>query len=247
MLAKLFWTVVESPKQDLIIPVIQAKPSPSSVSGVSSPIYLFGRAQTSLDQSSVMAENVQKTRLNLKLLGVLVAPNNSIAIIEKGSQNFSFSLEETIQDGVVLKEVHSDYVVISHNGLLEKLQMVEDEAVFSQGEQISSELTEEQLKTLKTVKENAVTNPISIMRYVRFQMIQKDGKVTAVKVWPQAEREIFASLGFEPGDELKMVSGYAIEELVKSPTLWQELLKKTDLDLTIERKGQTQSVLVQLD
>ncbi|BCN94331.1 hypothetical protein THMIRHAM_21160 [Thiomicrorhabdus immobilis] len=229
------------------MPVIQSQPTSASVSGVASPIYLFGRAPIASDQPLLNTENVQKTRLNLKLLGVLVAPNNSIAIIEKGSQNFSFSLEETIQDGVVLKEVHSDYVVISHNGLLETLQMVEGDVVFSQGEEVSVDLTEKQLQTLKTVKENAIKNPISIMRYVRFQMVQKDGKVTAVKVWPQAEREIFASLGFEPGDELKMVSGYAIEELVKSPTLWQELLQKTDLDLTIERNGQEQSVLVQLD
>lgn len=248
MLGKMFLAFYVNPQSDLILPSMSTQSEKQSMNStsMSSPIYLFGRAPANESKPLIVAKDVQKSRLSLKLLGVLIAPSASLAIIEKGGKDYSFSLGEKIQRGVVLKDVHSDYVVITHNGLLEKLEMVQDQDVFTNHDS-GSELTEQQLKTLKSVKDNALKNPISIMRYVRFQMIQKDGKVSAVKVWPRAEKSIFESLGFKSGDVLKNVSGYSVEDLAKSPTLWQTLLKKTDLDLIIERNGQTQNILVQLD
>lgn len=247
MLGSLFWTVVDGSKQELVVPAIQYSKISESKANVIAPITLFGRtADEQNTRPGKSDENVQKTRLNLKLLGVLVTPEWGVAIIENAGKSESYGLDETIQQGVVLKEVYPDYVVISHNGLLEKLQMITDESVFTH-DTTSPELTPRQETILQNAKENALKNPISIMRYVRFQMIQKEGKVTSVKVWPRKEVDIFRSLGLMPGDELTSVDGHSVAELTQSPALWQTMLKKTNLDLTMIRNGQTQSVLVQLD
>ena len=247
LMGKAFWTLYDDVQLDLVVPEIQAKTTQSQMAEVASPVYLFGRAEGS-QQEQILSDNqnVKKTRLKLKLLGVLIAPEYSIAIIENNSKSFSYSLDETIQNGVVLKEVYPDYVVLSHNGLLEKLQMVKDDEIFVQNVD-SPELNQRQKTILENVKENALKNPISIMRYVRFEMVQKSGKVHAVKVWPQKEKEIFTSLGFQAGDELKVVNGHSVAELMKSPTIWQELLKQSSLDLTVNRNGQIQNILVQLN
>lgn len=244
---KLFWTFTDSPNQVLVVPALQESLSVNQQKGGIAPVYLFGRVEYAADEPPIISqENVKKTSLNLKLLGVLVAPGFGVAIIENSGKSESYSLEETIQNGVVLKEVYPSYVVLNHNGLLEKLQMVEEEDVFTQSTD-APELNQRQLTILKHVKENALKNPITIMRYVRFEMVQQNGKVDSVKVWPQKEKEIFLSLGFKAGDELKSVNGYSVAELTKSPALWQELLKQTNLDLTVIRDGQTQNLLVQLD
>lgn len=247
LLGKFAWSFFYAEQQELIVPDIQAPSQQSAqVSGVAAPIYLFGRAENASAPVLVAPESVKKTRLNLKLLGVLVMPDNGVAIIQKGTESNSYTIEETIQRGVVLKEVHPSYVVLSHNGILEKLQMVENENVFT--EDASSEpLTAKQKQTLDNVKQNALKNPISIMRYVRFQMVQKGGNITAVKVWPQKEVEIFKALGFEAGDELQVVNGHSVADLTKSPDLWQELLKKSYLDLTVKRQGKVQNISVQLN
>jgi len=246
LVGKAFWTLYDDAQIELVVPATQAKTVKGQVSEVASPVYLFGRAErVQQEQAPVDNQNVKKTRLKLKLLGVLISPEYSIAIIENNSQSFSYSLDETIQDGVVLKEVYPDYVVLSHNGLLEKLQMIKDDEIFVQDAD-SPELNQRQ-KTKKNVKENALKNPISIMRYVRFEMVQKSGKVQAVKVWPQREKEIFTSLGFQAGDELKIVNGHSVADLMKSPAIWQDLLKQSNLDLTVNRNGQTQNILVQLN
>lgn len=247
LMGKAFWTLYDNAQFQLVVPEVESQMTQRQISEVASPVYLFGRAERS-QQAPVSSDNqnVKKTRLKLKLLGVLVAPEYSIAIIEHNSKSFSFSLDETIQDGVVLKEVYPDYVVLSHNGLLEKLQMVKDDEVFVQ-EADSSELNPRQKSILKNVKENALKNPISILRYVRFEMVQKSGRLQAVKVWPQKEKAIFTSLGFQSGDELKIVNGYSVAELMKSPAIWQNLLEQTSLNLTVNRNGQTQTILVQLN
>jgi len=247
LMGKAFWALYDDAQFELVVPEVQTKMTQSQISEVASPVYLFGRAERAQqEQAPADNQNVKKTRLKLKLLGVLIAPEYSIAIIENNSKSFSYSLDEAIQDGVVLKEVYPDYVVLSHNGLLEKLQMVKDDEVFVQNAD-SPELNQRQKTILKNVKENALKNPISIMRYVRFEMVQKSGKVHAVKVWPQREKEIFTSLGFQAGDELKVVNGHSVAELMKSPTIWQELLKQSSLDLTVNRNGQIQNILVQLN
>lgn len=247
MLGKFFWVLVDSPKQELLLPAIQNTQVNQTRSNVISPITLFGRSQTKKSTNQTLAEkDVKKTRLNLKLLGSLVGPDFGVAIIENKGKSESYSLEENIQKGVILKEVYPDYVVISHNGLLEKLQMIKDADVFIANTD-SPELNQRQLTILRNVKENALKNPISIVRYVRFQMVQKNGKVASVKVWPRKEITIFRSLGFKPGDELQTVNGHSIAELSKSPTLWQSLLKKTNLELTLIRNGQIHNVSVNLD
>ena len=70
--------------------------------------------------------------------------------------------------------------------------------------------------------------------------------IKSVKVWPQQEQEIFTALGFQAGDELIQVDGIEIDELSKSPDLWQELLNKSYLDMTIKRNGQEMPLSVQL-
>jgi general secretion pathway protein C len=249
LIGKLFWLVYSNSQPELVVPTLQSPINQGSSAShqVLSPVFLFGHPQNIKEQPKVVEQNLQKTRLNLKLLGVLVLPNNGVAIIEKSSKSHSYSLDEEIQKGVVLKEVHPDYVVINHNGVLEKLKMVSDEALFSQEDnQATHTLSAKQLDVLKSVKNNAQTNPVSILRYVRFKMGNDKGKQT-IKVWPRKQKEIFKALGFQSGDEITIVNGYTVSELAKSPNIWQGLLKESSLDLTLIRNDQVQSISVQLD
>lgn len=248
LLGRLFWSLYNNAQPELVMPSLQPPINQSfSSNKVLAPVHLFGKSQDVKDQPKAIEKDVQKTRLKLKLLGVLVMPDMGVAIIEKASKSYSYSLEEEIQNGVILKEVHPAYVVISHNGVLEKLQMAKDEVVFTQSdEQTTNDLSAKQVAILKSVKTRVQTNPISILRYVRFEMINKTGKQT-IKVWPRKEVEIFKALGFQSGDEVTIVNGYSVAELVKSPGIWQALMKESNLNLTLIRKGQTQSISVKLD
>jgi general secretion pathway protein C len=250
MFGKLVWALLYSPQPTAFsIPEMSNERQVTGSTLVASPTYLFGRNQEEAKTVVVEQKKVKKTRLNLQLLGVMVTPKMSVAIISKAGKSESYALEESIQRGVVLKEVHQDYVVISNNGLNEKLQMTQQQNVFAESATPSAtkSLNDNQRKKLEEVKQKALKNPISIMRYVRFQPVNKNGKMHSVKVWPQREKKIFTSLGFKPGDELTEINGYSMVEVSQSPKLWQELLKKDYLELVLNRKGQSVPLTVELN
>ncbi len=248
LLGRTFWAVFYPPVYELSLPSLQTVEPTSKQKNTYSTLYLFGKSAEPSTPTYVDEKDVKKTRLNLKLLGVLVSPQMSVAIISKSGKSESYAVGEEIQRGVELEEVHPEFVVISNNGLLEKLQMSETENVFADivsGD--SGLLNDKQKAKLDEVKQSALKNPVSIMRYVRFQPVNVSGKIQSVKVWPQQEKEIFEALGFKPGDELLEISGYSVDKLSQSPTLWQELLQKSYLELIVKRDGQNIPLSVQLD
>ena len=249
LLGKLIWSVIYSPTYELNFPSLSQGESRAPVNQVFSPVYLFGKVdKVAMTKPVVLEENVKKSRLNLKLLGVLLSPSMSVAIIENKGQSNSYAIDEEIQKNVVLQDVYEDYVLISNRGVLEKLEMRKTDSVFSGSDAASDVvLTAGQKAKIDDVKKNALKNPVSIMRYVRFQNVLRNGKLQAVKVWPRQEKEIFAALGFKSGDELISVDGNDVEKLSKSPELWQELLQKSQFELIVKRAGQEVPVSVELE
>lgn len=237
---KLLWNFFYPNDVQLTQPQLnQSVAQESSINAISS-MFLFGKPDISSAVKSVdtkQKEKLKESKLNLKLVGVLVAPNMSVAIIDKSGQSNSYLIDEEIQRNVYLKEVYRDYVLISNRGFIEKLKMEQTRGLFEEGS-VSKSLSQSQLSKLTVVKENALKNPVSIMRYVRFQNISKNGKITGVKVWPRQEKEIFSALGFVAGDELISIDGQSIDKLAKSPTLWQSLLKQSQFELMVKRNGQ---------
>lgn len=246
LLGQAFWSAMSPSTHSLTLPTLNNAPSSEVRIENTRPVYLFGTKATNIEKPVAKQQSeFKQSKLNLKLMGILMAPNMSVAIINKSGQANSYVLDEEIQRGVVLKEVHEDYVVLSNRGLLEKLEMTKPDNLFAASDS-SQELNQTQMAKLSKVKENALKNPVSIMRYVRFQNKVKNGKIDSVKVWPRQEKEIFTALGFVAGDELLSVDGQKIDKLAKSPQLWQRLLKQSQFELIINRNGQQMPLSVEL-
>jgi type II secretory pathway component PulC len=76
---------------------------PSNESKLHLPYHLFGVLQSSTQQDY---NNVNKTRLNLILMGILKQQNNSLAIIKNGSiKSKIYKLGDFITPSVSIKEI----------------------------------------------------------------------------------------------------------------------------------------------
>ncbi|WP_434002821.1 type II secretion system protein N [Endozoicomonas sp.] len=69
--------------------------------------------------------DIPKTRLNLVLRGAVgergQKNKNSSAIIQGSNQDKLYAIGDTLPGGAILREVHSDHVILSRNGQLETL------------------------------------------------------------------------------------------------------------------------------
>lgn len=191
--------------------------------------------------------DVTETQLNLKVWGIIALPDNKgLVIVQSGSETLLASVGENIQGGVVLEEVYSDYVVIDHNGVLEKLLMVEDNLLL-ESDAFGLKNSDAPVTDLEKVTKELKKSPMKIMQYVRFQLINAGKHDASMKLWPKKETEVFSALGLEPGDVLKMVNGRSIAQLMQKPTLWQEVLNESVLEMEIERQKQVEFLVIELN
>ena len=210
------------------------------------PLYLLGRpALVQVDDNPKKSENVTETQLNLKVLGIVALPNDEgVVIVQSGSNTLLASVGEALLDDVYLEAVFSDYVVIDNNGAFEKLLMTEE----NEWVDTESFVSESSLDTvLGSLKQTLKKSPMKIMQYVRFQLINAGKHDAKMKLWPKKEAELFKALGLEAGDVLTVINGQHISKLMKKPALWKKVLNEPVLEMEVERKGQVEFLVVELE
>ncbi|WP_019557956.1 type II secretion system protein N [Thiomicrorhabdus arctica] len=250
-LGKLFVGFLEVPVQVVQPEMIAPNVSQSTVNNRSilPPSYLLGRPEALLTQKVIESpELINKSRLNLKLTGLLKHPLKSIAVIDVNGRNQVFAVGDEILKGVELIEVGANFAVISNRGLHEKLELKTTPNILknSRFDERSAHMSEVQSKKLNLIKDQVKNSPLSILGYVRYEFINKKGGPAMIKVWPKQETALFTALGFQPGDLLRVVNGHSIDELSSNPALWQVLLSETSLSVVIDRQGVEQTLNVEM-
>ncbi len=250
-LGKLFVAFLEAPVQ-LVQPEMVAPDASQSAANntlIVPPSYLLGRPEALLTQKLIASpELINKSRLNLKLMGLLKHPLKSVAVIEVSGKAQVFAVGEEILRDVELIEVGDNFVVISNQGKHEKLELKAAPNILrdSDSEGESVDMTEAQSKKLNLIKERVKNSPLAILGYVRYEFINKKGEPAMIKVWPKQEKALFTALGFQSGDLLKVVNGHTVDELSSNPALWQALLAETSLSVVIDRQGVEQNLSVEM-
>jgi general secretion pathway protein C len=249
-LGKLVVAFLETPAQIIQPAMIVPNTSLSATNDtLSIPLsYLLGRPEALLTKKTVESpELIEKSRLDLKLMGLLKHPLKSVAVIEVRGKAQVFAVGDKIQRDVELIEVGSNFAVISNQDQYEKLELKSAPNVLKNFRSTeSAEMTQAQSKKLNLIKEQVKRSPLSILGYVRYQFIYKKGEPAMIKVWPKQEKVLFTTLGFHSGDLLKVVNGHTVDELSSNPALWQKLLSESSLSVVIDRQGVEQSLSVEM-
>ncbi len=207
---------------------------------------LGNQAVESLATRQQNESDVSESRLNLEVLGIVSMPDGKgVVIVKAGGKTLLASVGEKIQNGVYLEAVYSDYVVIDHNGVLEKLRMSESNALL-ESNTFGLTAQRETESELGNLKKELKKSPMNIMQYVRFQLVNAGKHNASMRLWPKKEGKLFEQLGLERGDVLKMVNGRTIAQLTQKPRLWLKVLNEPVLEMEVERQGQVEFLVVEL-
>lgn len=217
-------------------------------------LFLFGRppqeVQTKATAEPEMQPSVQKTRLNLKLIGLVNLGSRGVALIQKGGQTLVLVPGETIQPGVKLLKLLPNQVIIEHNGRQERLMLQgAEEKVEPQGRSASdprAAVSVDQQK-LNHIVQRLRHSPMAISQYLRFQPLRRNNQWVGVQIWPKTEPKLFRALGFKPGDIIRQVDGRTIQQMSEQPQLWQKFTQQSQFELLIDRQGSTQVLSIDLN
>lgn len=249
-------SVVRSPQRMVSEPVATAGES-SVEPGLESValLHLFGEAGAAAPVAKI-EEKAPETRLNLTLHGVFVDedPEQGAAIIgTSGSTQKYYKVGAAVMNGVTLRGVFNDRVVLLRNGQSEVLRFPKvpssgSLAPVSRGLNAASRPgTTVNTAALRGYREVFQKEPLKIFEHVRFVPVRSRDGLKGYRVLPQKNRELYNQLGIRPSDLVTGVNGVALSNDREAMKLMQTLKEATTIQVDIVRNGQPQSLTFNLN
>ena len=189
---------------------------------------------------------VPETKLNLTLKGVLAAKPMELAsaIIAKGKSGREdvFSVGDKMPGGILIKEIHPEYVVLERNGLLETLKLQKISGVGGFGETNNHRRSiSSRAKTpgaaLKEIRRNILKNPTSFGEYALPVVVKVKGKQIGYRLQPQKKGELLAEIGLLPSDVITEINGVKLNNPQNGISALRKLSTSKNLNIVVKRNG----------
>lgn len=216
--------------------------------------HMFGEANVEAAPVAIPVadENLSDTRLtNLVLKGTIASaiPEFSVAVIADGAQEQRvYVIGDAVGPGATLHAVYADRVVLNENGALTNLRLPSDFPRTASAPVHRSTATTRQ--TMRSDNPNSLQNVVAenltalsdIIRPTQYR--GSDGELAGFRVYPGRNRQKFAALGLRPGDLIKDIDGQPLSDPTQAMQVFQSLGTSEEVTVTIERNGQTQSLVL---
>lgn len=223
---------------------------------------LFGTPQATPSPTVVSAPD---TQLNLRLLGILASDpihfQSGFAIIAEGNgPERLFGVGNRIgTGGAIVQSIHPDRVILDRNGRLETLRFPQTDSRRTQAAQPAQGADRTRSTNPSTQATEAATgsdpvlrrsqwleNPESLLRAVQARPVLRSGQLHGLALRPNQNAREFEQAGLEPGDILTSVNGVPVSSIQAPEQLFEELARATQVQLTVERSGETRALTLRL-
>lgn len=142
-----------------------------------------------------------------------------------------------LENGTILKEIHTDYVLLERDGAQTELYVdgvARNPAVAAKKPDNDSLLMLEQsAQTLPTPPQ-----PPTYTDMVRAAPHYNENAIVGFDVYPGTDRSVFGQLGLQPGDLLMSVDGVTLSSVAALDTVMKDLKEGRAVTATIRRGGQ---------
>lgn len=204
---------------------------------------VFGVSDKAIAQKQ---SNVPETRLNLTLKGVLAAKPMKMAsaIIARGKNGKEdiYGIGDKMPNGVTIKEIYPEHVVLERGGRLEtlKLQKISGVKLGSSRHSYSSNSRYAQGSpeaALKQIRSNILKNPTSFGDYALPVMVRENGRQIGYRLQPQAKGQLLAELGIQRNDVITQINGVKLDKPQNGIAALRKLSTAKNLNIVVKRNG----------
>ena len=243
IISKVIWQILD---KDSSFPITNALTSNfDTAPSLPVPLNLFGVLNSGEKPNH---SKIETTRLNLTLVGILSGQENPSVIISKeGEKEKIYQINDLITPNTILKEVFSQYVILDRNGSIEKLEIKREKIDVSYTNNASDfKISQPNKLKLKNYLKDLKTNPEDLFDVLSVQPNFVNGKLRGFIIAPGLEKELFKSLGFEKNDIIININNSDLNNLTEAIKLREILVETKIFNITIDRKGQTKFVTINL-
>ncbi len=214
---------------------------------------LFGKLQVRATKPVVQKPKpVVVSRLNIKLLGTIVAGENSAAIVAvaKRREQQVFFIGDRIQPGVILKEVEAEAIVVERGGKLERISLEQGAkltvtpmpgaAIAANPGLASAQPTS--IKMNRAHLQQQLQNFPVLMTQAKASPHFVNGKPGGFAITQIAPGSLYQQAGLQNGDIILTVNGKQITNAKQAMNMYQTLKSATAIDLELIRAGQIRKI-----
>jgi len=204
---------------------------------------VFGVSDKAIAQKQT---NVPETRLNLTLKGVLAAKPMKMAsaIIAQGKNGKEdiYGIGDKMPNGVIIKGIYPEHVVLERGGRLEtlKLQKISGVKLGSSRRSYSGNSRYAQGSpeaALKQIRSNILKNPTSFGDYALPVMVRENGRQIGYRLQPQAKGQLLAELGIQKNDVITQINGVKLDKPQNGIAALRKLSTAKNLNIVVKRNG----------
>jgi len=184
-----------------------------------------------------------ETRLNLTLKGVLAAKpmNRASAIIAQGKSGKEdiYGVGDRMPGGVLIKEIHPEYVVLDRNGQLEtlKLQKISGVANIKSGNKPYLKSNKSPGAALKEIRSSILKDPTSFGDYALPVVVRENGKQIGYRLQPQKKGALLSELGVQSTDVITQINGIKLDKPQNGISALRKLSTAKNLNIVVKRNG----------
>ncbi len=261
-LATLTWQLLpaaKGPAQPLIRPTLTGSGAPPAANPLDVrsllQLALFGKAEAPAAKrpvagSSDRQQAMPRTRLNLTLTGVLASnqADRSIAIIINGGEESSYGIGDLVTGTQArLRDILPDRVILDNQGQDETL-MLDGEEFKAPGREGSAARPAAPVGNtpLSQLRDDLVKNPGKLLDYITISPVMRDGKLQGYRINPGKDVAFFHRMGLQSNDLAVSINGNDLRDNAQAMQIMNQLSSMTEMNLTVERNGQSQDVYIKL-
>jgi len=212
-------------------------------------IALFGEVKK-VSAPVLRVKPVVVSRLNIKLVGTVVAGDKSAAVILMQGQRKQqlFFIGEEVQPGVTLKQVEVGAIVVNHGGKLERVEIAIGKPVISPRNfrtphgltSSGSHVRRQQVS--RSMLNGQLQNFSQLLSQARVYPHFANGKSDGFLIRAIVPGSLYDKVGLKNGDIIRKVNGISIAGPQQAMAMMQKLQKAASVDVEIQRGGSVQQM-----
>lgn len=217
---------------------------------------LFGTAEIPESSTFTSPDQVPLSSLNLILTGVVVAGEESIALISvSGQQQLPYTIGEEVAQGAILDTVYPDRVILQRSGTLESLVLKDAVDSLIQTETTRSRLPAKiSINDIRSMGGNSYSFPHQLIKeQLKNPKFLSDARIVPRKngggflVQRLKKGSLYEKLGLKRGDVIESIDGLAINTAQDAMSHYQKLNGQGQVQIGVVRNGQPQMLQFYLE
>lgn len=178
---------------------------------------------------------------NAELKGTVLsshaAGTRTIITDSRGRQQV-YAIGDEIPDGGEVVEIHRDYVIVRHNGRLQRLDFAWTGASGSVDQSMPAHAASAENHHRLVLRHEMLSQPGLLLELVGAAAVIEDGHFRGYRVTQPEDPAFLKSLGLKPGDMLTAVNGVPLDTPDYGTRVLEAMAGNGELTFTIQRGSQ---------